>query len=62
MIALFHNHLSNFRRGNGIEMWSIDADVFAFIKALAERRDFEAPKGFDPLVHIRNLKEAGLLS
>lgn len=50
-----------FRRGGGIEMWSIDANSFAFIKAFAEGRDFEAPEGFDPLIHIQNLKEAELL-
>lgn len=50
-----------FRRGDGIEMWSIDADAFAFIKAFAEGVDFEAPEGFDPHVHIQNLKEAGLV-
>lgn len=50
-----------FRRGDGIEMWSVDADTFSFIKALAEGRDFEAPKEFNPLIHIQNLKEAGVL-
>lgn len=50
-----------FRRGDGIEMWSVDADAFAFLKALAEGGDFEAPEEFDPHVHIQNLKEAGLI-
>ena len=50
-----------FRRGDGIEMWSVDANTSAFILALSEERDFEAPEGFDPLVHIQHLKDAGLL-
>lgn len=50
-----------FRRGDGIEMWSVDADTSAFISDLSEGRDFEAPEGFDPHIHIQNLKEAGLI-
>lgn len=50
-----------FRRGDGVEMWSVDTEAFAFIKAIAEGRDFEEPTGFDPAIHISHLKEAGLI-
>lgn len=50
-----------FRRGDGIEMWSVDAAAFAFIGAMAAGRGFEAPAGFDPTLHISHLKEAGLI-
>lgn len=50
-----------FRRDDGIEMWSVDPETFAFISAIAHEKDFEASAQFDPVPHIQNLKSAGLI-
>ena len=50
-----------FRRDDGVEMWSVNADIFDFIKALAHGTEFNMPAEFDPGIHIQSLNEAGLI-
>lgn len=49
-----------FRDHDGIAMWTVEDDAFAFITGLAAGGDVEVPEGFDAATCLRRLADAGL--